>query len=79
MRPGLILLWAFWFSSAADGWVVMPTREACETARVEILAMAASETLAPVVSGCHALTPEEVEQRRHKPPTDTSQVPFGCC
>jgi hypothetical protein len=75
---GLILLWAFWFSSSADparedGWVAMPTREACETAREQVRDMAAPAS----VSACHPMTPEELGRRRREPPADAYRLPLG--
>jgi hypothetical protein len=76
----LILLWAFWFWATADpaedGWVAMPTREGCEAAR-EHLSHVANIDGAAGVSGCHQMTPTELERQRTDPPTDTPRFPFG--
>jgi len=84
LRPvsALIMLWAFWSWSLADpaqgenGWVAMPTREACETAREQFRDMAAIH--GPVsVSACHRMTPEELGRRRHEPPADAPRFTLG--
>ena len=72
----LILLWAFWFWSGVepaqteDGWVVMATRNACETAREYVYDLAAIYGVVSGVGGCHHMTPEELNRKRHEPPAD---------
>jgi hypothetical protein len=77
------MLWAFWFWSAADrirmedGWVALPTREACEAARGHIGSLAVMHGVAAGVSSCHPMTPDELRERRHQPPPDVFPLNFG--
>jgi Cd2+/Zn2+-exporting ATPase/Cu+-exporting ATPase len=78
---GLIMLWAFWFWSAdpmgtEEGWVAMATREACETAREQVRAMATIHGPAGV-SACHRMTAEELRRKRHEPPADSPKFTPG--
>jgi hypothetical protein len=80
---GLILLWAFWFWSAAEprpmekGWVAMPTREACEKAKEQIGRLAVTYSVAAGVSSCRPMTPDELRRQRHEPPGDVYPLNYG--
>ena len=71
----IALIWVFWLSPVDSprhdaGWIIMPTRQTCETTREHLAEMAVQARERVRLSRCQEMTRGGLERRRHQPPEE---------